>query len=409
MDFKRKLLVALSCALVTFGAVAAAPSSARAPALDKKLIQRVSRASVQLGPVAVVKTRTGKKELKFVGWGSGTLLPGGFILTNQHVSDVSSIIQESKGNPNVEVLEDKLVVMLTRRTDEPPIATYIADVILADETLDLAVLRIAYDLSGQELDPNELDLPYIELGDSDAIDLGDKINIFGYPGIGGDTITFTSGNVSGFSSEGKIARGWIKTDATIAGGNSGGTGVNDDGELIGIPTRGGSGNSEDIVDCRPVSDTNQDGAVDSKDTCVPIGGFINSLRPINLAKPILAKAISSAGAASEDVDRGEVEDGVLLSGVIVDAATGKPIAGAVFVVLNEGVSWDSSEGTDEEIYEQVFTDRKGRFETTIPLRRGGVYSVGYGAKGYESVYEDDVEIGDDTSDVADVKLKLQRK
>jgi len=409
MDFKRKLLVALSCALVTFGAVAVAPSSARAPALDKKLIQRVSRASVQLGPVAIVKTKTGKKELKFVGWGSGTLLPGGFILTNQHVSDVSSIIQESKGNPNVEVLPGKLVVMLTRRTDEPPIATYIADVLVENEALDLAVLRIAYDLSGQEIDPDQLDLPNVDLGDSDAIDLGDKVNIFGYPGIGGDTITFTSGNVSGFSSEGRIARGWIKTDATIAGGNSGGTGVNDDGELIGIPTRGGSGNTEDIVDCRPVSDTNQDGVVDKKDTCVPIGGFINSLRPVNLAKPLLDEAMSASGSTSEDVDRGEVVDGVMLTGVILDASTGKPIAGAVFVVLNEGVSWDSSEGNEDEVYEQVVTDRKGRFETTIPLRRGGVYSIGYGAKGYQSVQEDDVEISESTSDVVDVKLKLQRK
>ena len=410
MNFKRKLLVALAAALMMFGALSAAPSRA----LDKKLIRKVTRASVQLGPIAVVKTKTGKQELKYVGWGSGTLLPGGFILTNQHVSDVSSIIEESRGNKNVEVLEGKLVVMLTKRTDEPPVAMYIAEVIVADENLDLAVLRIAYDLSGKEVDPNNLDLPFIELGNSDKIDLGDKVNIFGYPGIGGDTITFTSGNVSGFSSEGKIARGWIKTDATIAGGNSGGTGVNDDAELIGVPTRGGSGNTEDIVDCRPVSDTNQDGSVDSEDTCVPIGGFINSLRPVNLAKPLIEEAMSSAGptAANEnenDVDRGDVTDGVLLSGTIVDASTGKPIAGAIFIVLKEGITWESAEGTDEEVYEQVTTDRKGRFETAIPLRRGSTYSVGYVADGYEPTSEDDVEIGEDTADLIEVKLSLHKR
>lgn len=409
MSIKRKLMVAFACALTLFSALSASPSHA----LDKKLIQKVSRAAVQLGPVAIVKSKSGKKELKFVGWGSGTLLPGGYILTNQHVSDVTSIIEESKGNKNVEVLEGKLVVLLTKRTDVPPVAAYIADVILSNADLDLAVLRITSDLSGKEVNPDDLDLPSIELGDSDSIDLGDKINIFGYPGIGGDTITFTSGNVSGFSSEGKTARGWIKTDATIAGGNSGGTGVNDDGKLIGVPTRGGSGNTEEIVDCRPVADTNQDGTVDSKDTCVPFGGFINSLRPINLAKPLIEEAIASVDASSGDSqDRGnasEVKDGVLLSGKIVDASSGKPIAGAIFIVLKEGLTWDAAEGNDDEVYEQVTTDRNGHFETTIPLRRGGTYSVGYTAKNYEPQTEDGVEITDDTADVVEVTLKLHRK
>jgi S1-C subfamily serine protease len=402
MNIQRKSLIALAFALALSAALSAAPSRA----LEKKLVQKVSRAAVQLGPVAIVKSKTGKKELKYVGWGSGTLLPGGFILTNQHVSDVSSIIEESRGNKNIEVLEDKLVVMLTKRTDEPPIATYIADIIIADENLDLAVLRIAYDLSGQEIDPADLDLPFIELGDSDTLDLGDKINIFGYPGIGGDTITFTSGNVSGFSSEGKVSRGWIKTDATIAGGNSGGTGVNDQAELVGIPTRGGSGNTEDVVDCRPVADTNQDGAIDESDTCVPMGGFINSLRPVNLATPLIEEAMSMAGSST---DEPAAEEGVLLRGTIVDAATGKPIAGAVFIVLNEGLTWETAEGTDEEIYEQVVTDRKGYFETTLPLQRGGTYSVGYTARNYEPQIEDGVEITDETADVVDVKLSLQRK
>ena len=70
-----------------------------------------------------------------------------------------------------------------------------------------------------------LNLPAIELGDSDSLNLGDRISIFGYPGIGGETVTYTSGNVSGFGGEPGVreSRAWIKTDATIAGGNSGGT------------------------------------------------------------------------------------------------------------------------------------------------------------------------------------------
>ena len=66
-----------------------------------------------------------------------------------------------------------------------------------------------------------MNLPAIVLGDSEELRLGERISIFGYPGIGGETVTFTSGNVSGFSNEKGVRdkRAWIKTDATIAGGN----------------------------------------------------------------------------------------------------------------------------------------------------------------------------------------------
>ena len=64
------------------------------------------------------------------------------------------------------------------------------------------------------------------LGDSDALHLGDDILILGYPGIGGETITLTRGEVSGFHlcKRGYGNRAFIKTSATIAGGNSGGSG-----------------------------------------------------------------------------------------------------------------------------------------------------------------------------------------
>ncbi|GAG44402.1 unnamed protein product, partial [marine sediment metagenome] len=63
------------------------------------------------------------------------------------------------------------------------------------------------------------------------------------------------------------------------------------GELIGVPAIVGSGaESGQVVDCRPVVDTNRDGVVDDQDDCVPVGGFINGLRPVNLAAPLIAAA-----------------------------------------------------------------------------------------------------------------------
>jgi len=44
-----------------------------------------------------------------------------------------------------------------------------------------------------------------------------------------------------------------------------------------------------------IQDTNGDGIVDSKDTCIPIGGFINGLRPVNLAMSLI-KAVQSGQA-----------------------------------------------------------------------------------------------------------------
>jgi hypothetical protein len=68
-------------------------------------------------------------------------------------------------------------------------------------------------------------------------------------------------------------------------------GANEDGQLVGIPTIVTSG-AEDgqTVDCRPLADTNRDGVIDMRDTCVPVGGFINALRPVNLALPLIKAA-----------------------------------------------------------------------------------------------------------------------
>jgi S1-C subfamily serine protease len=380
------------------------------------------RAVVQLGPVALVKNKAGKQEVRYFGWGSGTLLSSsGIILTNHHVVDVADLVQQAKSEKGVEIMEGQLAVLLTKSPDQPPVATYIATVIGDLPDYDLAVLRITHDISGQELDPDELDLPFLRIGDSDKVELEDTLRIYGYPGIGGNTITFTRGNVSGFDNEEGIeGRAWIKTDATIAGGNSGGTAVNDASELVAIPTQAAVSSAQAVADCRRVQDTNGDGQIDEDDNCIPIGGFINALRPINLASATVRRVQTGAPVDDPD-DPGKpsidfpgdpdepVTEGVQVVGTIVDADTGKPISGALFVVLNEGVTWDDYEGNDDQIYDAVNTDRKGKFEMTKYLERGKAYSLGWTAKGYQPVKQDDLEVTEDTPDVVEAKLKLQKE
>ena len=235
------------------------------------------------------------------GWtGSGTIISeDGLILTNAHV-----------------VLSDRfydvvdLIVLITTAQDQPPEPLFFADVIQADIGLDIAVIKIRSDLNGGPANFSALGIQPVRIGRADVLQLGDPITILGYPGIGGDTITLTRGEVSGFTFEAPYGnRAFIKTSATIAGGNSGGLAANAQGEIIGIPSQVGSGDLEGlIVDCRPLADTNRDGVIDQRDNCVPTGGFINALRPVDLAQTLIEAALAGQVAIQEDQEPEEHQE-----------------------------------------------------------------------------------------------------
>ena len=255
--------------------------------------------------VQIVAMREGFMGGMTSAWtGSGTIVhPQGIILTNCHVANPRAMGMSSPP-------ADRLGISITEKSDRAPALSYFGQVVAYNADLDLAVVRITHDVKGRPV--RRLSLPAVALGDSDDLDLGDRISIFGYPGIGGETVTFTSGNVAGFSSESGVrsSRAWIKTDATIAGGNSGGTAVSKSGHLVGIPTQAAAGAGVTPVDARPVLDTNKDGRIDQRDTPMAIGGFINGLRPVNLAVPLLEKAgmrVSRERGAEEDVPEYKAE------------------------------------------------------------------------------------------------------
>ena len=163
--------------------------------------------------------------------------------------------------------------------------------------LDLAVLRIDSGARGEALAEEPLDLPYLPFGDSDALNLGDPINIFGFPAIGAGSLTYTSGVVSGFLFEEAIdGTAWINTDAVTSGGNSGGSAIN---------------NAAELSACRPPARPSiaalaneSDGVIGPEDVgCLPTGGSLTQLRPINLALPLLESVDTSIAA---EVGTGEV-------------------------------------------------------------------------------------------------------
>ena len=187
---------------------------------------------------------------------------------------------------------------MTEDPSSPPIEMFYADALLTDKDLDIAVLKISTDMNMKPVNWNAVKLPKASLGDSDSLQLGDPIMILGYPAIGGQTITLTTGNVGGFSSQKSYGdRAYIKTAATISGGTSGGMALDEMGQMVAIPTQLGNGDNEEVVDCRVIADTNGDGNVNQRDACVPVGGFINALRPVNLAYEIIKSAKRITGSA----------------------------------------------------------------------------------------------------------------
>jgi rhodanese-related sulfurtransferase len=99
---------------------------------------------------------------------------------------------------------------------------------------DIAILKI-----------DGRNLPTVSLGDSDRVQLGQSIHLLGFPGVvlyhdlldkrSGIEASVTSGQVSSVKRD---ARGApvIQTDAAASWGNSGGPGVNAQGDVVGVLT-----------------------------------------------------------------------------------------------------------------------------------------------------------------------------
>jgi S1-C subfamily serine protease len=162
------------------------------------------------------------------GGGSGCVVSeAGHVLTSWHV--VKNDADKADPSPVIAVSIDH---------EKPPQELFRAKVIRYSVEQDMALLLIRSGLYGQPLS-RPLGLPYFHLGDPESLRFGDSLWFVGYPDVGGTgsraSITLTRGIVSGFerSRVGRI----VKTDGEINEGNSGGAAVNENYELIGLPTR----------------------------------------------------------------------------------------------------------------------------------------------------------------------------
>lgn len=141
-----------------------------------------------------------------VGYGSGVILTAdGYIVTNYHVIEGADVVEVT--------LNDNRIFQAT--------------VVGTDPNTDLALIKIEGD-----------EFPYIKMGNSDNLKVGEWVLAVGNPF--NLTSTVTAGVVSAKARKIGIYNGkesiesFIQTDAAINMGNSGGALVNVRGELIGI-------------------------------------------------------------------------------------------------------------------------------------------------------------------------------
>ncbi|MCK6577963.1 MAG: trypsin-like peptidase domain-containing protein [Anaerolineae bacterium] len=204
----------------------------------------------------------------------------GLIITNAHAA------VSGEGCPG-----NDLIIAIGSEADAPPIPTYRAQIVQSDDGLDLALVQIDRQIDGRLIDPTSLSLPFVELADSDELQLDETLVVFGYPDIGNSGVQTTRTTLTGFGAEPSGGdRAWIKTSISLEGAMTGGGAYNQVGQLVGVPATAPVLGISPETRCLSLQDTNQDSVINSQDRCVPVGGSTNVLRPSRFARPLFRAA-----------------------------------------------------------------------------------------------------------------------
>ena len=384
------LSLVLAGASLVLGTLVTSPSDA---AMSKEKRLSVMKAV----PLLVTLAQKDGKILGPASFGSGTTVtPRGHILTANHV--ISGTPSLPAG---ITVLPEMYVFLTPENNADPvPVCTFNPSHMLHDAELDIAMVMCEHDLKGNAWDPSSMQWPTVALGDPASMTQGDDLWIFGYPGAGQDprkrgvlpTMNVSEGKFAGVvnerDSETTHHISWVKTDAEISGGNSGGCSTDDEGNYLGSP-------NEVHTDVRGDGGTL---------------GHVGFIRPTNLFKPYVdmaAKGWVPGDSSSDDPakpDNPAQPDnparpakpahipgkGVVVTGGVVSADTGEPVADVIVVVFKKGITAKralAAKSPGDLIFTHGRSDADGQFtlETKVPK---GTYTVSVIGQGYKLVLED---------------------
>ena len=189
--------------------------------------------------------------------GSGALiLDGRFVVTNAHVAAFNGKFEEP-GLSGCKFIAIGLSNASGLNTEE-----YVSGLVAAiDLERDLAIIKLEKSIQPSVRKP-------LSIRSSD-ISLEEKLRVFGYPFIGGESLTVSEGIVSGLDQAQKFS--FFKVTADISSGSSGGPVVDTNGQLVGIA----SAINRQEIDCS------------SGSRCYAEGNGLGLVRPISLLKALV--------------------------------------------------------------------------------------------------------------------------
>ena len=227
-----------------------------------------------------------------VSFGSGFILKSKYILTNFHVVEDST----------------EVVVSLSDRRE------YKAEVVGVDPLSDLAVLQV-----------DGKDLPYVNVGNSDKLNVGDWVIAIGSPFSFDFSVTAGIVSAKGRSIQNNNIGNYVpflQTDVAINPGNSGGPLFNLDGDVVGINSQiySRSGGYQGLAFAIPINV-----ALDVADQIINNGEVSRGYLGVRMSEvdSDLADALGMNkpyGALINDVEEGESADnaGLVPGDVIIE-------------------------------------------------------------------------------------------
>lgn len=332
---------------------------------QRTYLNAVSRAFDSTVMVVVADLVDGR--LRPRGGGSGVIVGSdGSILTNYHV------IHDKDGR-----LHDVFVIGRFSQPDHAPQLWCAGRPSRSklQRDVDLALVKCDLDLDGRAWVPATANVwPTLPEARTADIKMGQRLWVLGYRDVGGGGFMLSEGTVEGWTGENNtVGKDFIKTDASITHGNSGGPVVDDHGRLVGIAS------------AFRIKTSASGGLLEH--------AHVGLVRPLSTASDLLAIAQTgwTPREGHTDVDlqpsavEAPAEGGIRISTKVLDAANEQPVRDALVMILRPGVNAKKVDVNrlDDQVLSWGRSNTQGEVQLKQPVPAPGTYSVMVVARGYE--------------------------